>query len=188
MFGLNWEMGVLFLLVWIATAALTRYSSLSALVATLAIPIVQWLSGDPKIAALAAAMTVIAWIKHRANIERLLAGTESRIGKKSAGSKGVALSDRQRIAWLRLIRSDNVGPSTFRDLINHFGSAETALEMLPELSLRGGATRMIRVASRDEAQAELEAARRFGARFVGIGEPGYPLALRQIEGAPPLVA
>jgi DNA processing protein len=106
----------------------------------------------------------------------------------SAGSKGIALTDRQRIAWLRLIRSDNVGPSTFRDLINHFGSAEKALEMLPELSARGGATRTIRVASREEAEAELDFARRFGARFVGIGEPGYPAALRQIEGAPPLLA
>lgn len=106
----------------------------------------------------------------------------------SAGSKGIALTDRQRIAWLRLIRSDNVGPSTFRDLINHFGSAESALEMLPELSARGGATRAIRIASREEAEAELDFARRFGAHFVGIGEPDYPAALRQIEGAPPLLA
>ena len=106
----------------------------------------------------------------------------------SAGSKGIALTDRQRIAWLRLIRSDNVGPVTFRDLINHFGSAETALEMLPELSQRGGSTRVIRVATRQEAEAELDCARRFGARFVGIGEPDYPAALKQIEGAPPLLA
>ncbi|MDB5525670.1 MAG: protecting protein DprA [Rhizobium sp.] len=105
-----------------------------------------------------------------------------------AGSKGIALTERQRIAWLRLIRSDNVGPVTFRDLINHFGSAETALEMLPELSQRGGSTRVIRVATRQEAEAELEFARRVGARFVGIGEPDYPAALKQIEGAPPLLA
>jgi glycerol-3-phosphate acyltransferase PlsY len=82
MFGLNWQMGLLFLLVWIATAAITRYSSLSALIATLVIPVIQWVSGDHKIAALAAVMTVIAWIKHRANIQRLLSGTESKIGKK----------------------------------------------------------------------------------------------------------
>jgi glycerol-3-phosphate acyltransferase PlsY len=82
MFGLDWEMGLLFLAVWIATAAISRYSSLSALVATLVIPIVQWVVGDHKIAVLAAVMTVIAWIKHRENIQRLLAGTESRIGKK----------------------------------------------------------------------------------------------------------
>ena len=105
-----------------------------------------------------------------------------------AGRTGIALTDRQRIAWLRLIRSDNVGPATFRDLINHFGSAEAALSALPELSNRGGASRAIRIASGDDAEREIDAARRFGARFVGIGEPDYPPALRQTEGAPPLLA
>lgn len=106
----------------------------------------------------------------------------------AAHRKGIALTDRQKIAWLRLIRSDHVGPTTFRGLINHFGSAETALDMLPELSRRGGASRHIRVASREEAEREIETATRFGARFVGIGEPDYPQALRQIDGAPPLLA
>jgi DNA processing protein len=105
-----------------------------------------------------------------------------------AGRTGIALTERQRIAWLRLIRSDNVGPATFLDLINHFGSAEAALAMLPELSSRGGASRMIRIATVDDAERELDAARRFGARFIGIGEPDYPPALRQIDGAPPLLA
>lgn len=106
----------------------------------------------------------------------------------ASAAKGIRLTDKQRIAWLRLIRSDNVGPVTFRDLINHFGTAEAALAMLPELSARGGSSRAIRVASESEAIAELEAARRAGARFVGIGEPDYPAALRQIDGAPPLLA
>jgi DNA processing protein len=104
------------------------------------------------------------------------------------GRRGVALSDRQRLFWLRLIRSDNVGPATFRDLINHFGSAEAAIEHLPELSRRGGSARAIRVASVEEAERELEAAERFGAVFIGIGEPDYPPALRRIDGAPPLLA
>lgn len=102
--------------------------------------------------------------------------------------RGVALTDRQRLNWLRLIRSDNVGPATFRDLINHFGSAETAISQIPELSRRGGSARAIRVASIDEAERELEAAQRIGAQFVGIGEPDYPPALRRIDGAPPLIA
>lgn len=106
----------------------------------------------------------------------------------SARRTGIALTEKQRIAWLRLIRSDNVGPATFRDLINHFGSAETALAMLPELSQRGGATRAIRIAGEQDALRELDTAERFGARFVGIGEPDYPPALRQIDGAPPLLA
>jgi DNA processing protein len=105
-----------------------------------------------------------------------------------ARRKGIALSDKQRIAWLRLIRSDNVGPSTFRDLINHFGSAEAALAALPELSRRGGAARSIRIASTEDAERELDAAARLGARLIGIGEPEYPPALRQIDGAPPLLA
>lgn len=107
---------------------------------------------------------------------------------RSARTTGIALTERQRIAWLRLIRSDNVGPVTFRELINHFGSAETALEMLPELSRRGGASRSIRVASKGDAERELEIAERHGATFIGIGEPDYPAHLRQIDGAPPLLA
>ena len=105
----------------------------------------------------------------------------------SARRTGVALTEKQRIAWLRLIRSDNVGPSTFRDLINHYGSAEAALAILPELSQRGGSTRVIRIADERDALRELEAVHRFGARFVGIGEPDYPPALREIDGAPPLL-
>lgn len=110
------------------------------------------------------------------------------MGSGGARRKGIALTDRQRIAWLRLIRSDNVGPATFRDLINHFGSAETAIEALPELSRRGGSTRSIRIATVGEAEREIETATRFGARFIGIGEPDYPAALRQIDAAPPLIA
>jgi len=104
------------------------------------------------------------------------------------GRRGVPLSDRQRLNWLRLIRSDNVGPATFRDLINHFGSAETAIDQLPDLSRRGGSARKIRVASVEDAERELETARRYGAVFIGIGEPDYPPALRRIDGAPPLIA
>lgn len=106
----------------------------------------------------------------------------------SARRTGVALTERQKISWLRLIRSDNVGPVAFRDLINHFGTAENALDALPELSRRGGTRQNYRVASVSDAERELEAARRHGAVFVGIGEPGYPSALRQIDGAPPLLA
>ncbi|THK39930.1 DNA-protecting protein DprA [Ensifer sp. MPMI2T] len=106
----------------------------------------------------------------------------------SAQRTGIALTERQRIAWLRLIRSDNVGPATFRDLINHFGTAEAALEALPDLSRRGGSDRTFRIATVADAERELEAAHRFGAVFVGIGEPDYPPALREIDGAPPLIA
>jgi DNA processing protein len=101
---------------------------------------------------------------------------------------GPRLSDRQRLSWLRLIRTQNVGPASFRDLINRFGSAEAALEILPELMISGGANRIARIPSVAEAEAELEAARRAGARFVGIGEPDYPPLLKNMDHPPPLLA
>jgi len=80
--GLAPLMVVLFALVWLAVAFTTRYSSLSALVATLVIPVALWILGAEKIAAAMALMTVITWWKHKANIARLMAGTESKIGAK----------------------------------------------------------------------------------------------------------
>ena len=70
------------------------------------------------------------------------------------------LTDEQRIDWLRLIRSDNVGPRTFRSLINHFGSARTALQRLPELARRGGAARPGRICSEEDARTELTAGKK----------------------------
>ena len=80
--ALAWSTVIAFAIVWIAVAALTRYSSLAALTATLVTPIFLYFSGFGDIAALFAVMTVLVFWKHRANIERLLAGTESRIGGK----------------------------------------------------------------------------------------------------------
>jgi len=88
----------------------------------------------------------------------------------SKPAAGPRLSDRQRLSWLRLIRTQNVGPASFRELINRFGSAETALEMLPELMISGGARKTVRIPSIAEAEAELEAAGENGARFVGLAD------------------
>src|SRR5438105_5388765 len=84
------------------------------------------------------------------------------------------LTEAQRIDWLRLIRSDNVGPRTFRSLINHFGSAREALARLPELARRGGAARQTRVCGEEDARAEIDAGRAIGVRLVAPGEHGYP--------------
>src|SRR5713226_7833585 len=97
------------------------------------------------------------------------------------------LSDEQRIDWLRLIRSDNVGPRTFRSLINHFGSARTALERLPDLARRGGADRPGRICSEEDARTELAASNRTGVSLVAPGEAGYPPRLSVLEDAPPLL-
>jgi DNA processing protein len=101
---------------------------------------------------------------------------------------GPRLSDRQRIAWLRLIRTPNVGPATFRDLINRFGSAETAIEMLPELARAAGNLFAPKVPSPAEAEAEIAVAAKMGASFIGIGEPDYPPLLRRMDYPPPLLA
>lgn len=101
---------------------------------------------------------------------------------------GLRLSDRQRLNWLRLIRTPNVGPASFRDLINRFGSAEAALEVLPELTLSGGASRMVRIPVVAEIEAEMQAAGRIGARFVCIGEPDYPPLLKHMDHPPPVLA
>lgn len=93
----------------------------------------------------------------------------------------------QRLACLRLIRSDNVGPVTFRELINHCGGAEQALDALPELSRRGGRRAAIRICPRADALAELEAAERIGARPLFTIEPGYPPALAAVDAPPPLL-
>src|SRR5207248_8543452 len=98
------------------------------------------------------------------------------------------LNDAQRIDWLRLIRSDNVGPRTFRSLINHFGSARSALEGLPELAHRGGATRSQRICSEEDARDEIAASNRLGVALLAPGEAGYPPRLAALDDAPPLLA
>jgi glycerol-3-phosphate acyltransferase PlsY len=75
-------MVVLFAAVWLAVAFTTRYSSLSALVAMLVIPVALWILGNEKVAAVMAIMTLISYWKHKANISRLMGGTESKIGAK----------------------------------------------------------------------------------------------------------
>ncbi|PZM16812.1 glycerol-3-phosphate 1-O-acyltransferase PlsY [Rhizobium tubonense] len=80
--GLAPLMAAAFAIIWLALAFTTRYSSLSALVATLVIPVALWILGADKVAAAMAVMTVISWWKHKTNIARLAAGTESKIGAK----------------------------------------------------------------------------------------------------------
>ncbi|WP_313593820.1 glycerol-3-phosphate 1-O-acyltransferase PlsY [Agrobacterium cavarae] len=75
-------MMLLFAAIWLITAFVTKYSSLSALIAMLVIPIVLWIMGPEKTALLVTALSIISWYMHRENIKRLLAGTESKIGKK----------------------------------------------------------------------------------------------------------
>src|SRR3954471_21896885 len=97
------------------------------------------------------------------------------------------LTEEQRIDWLRLIRSDNVGPRTFRSLINHFGSARAALDRLPDLARRGGAARRPRICHEEDARGAIAAGNHIAVRLVAPGEPGYPPRLALIDDAPPLL-
>jgi DNA processing protein len=106
----------------------------------------------------------------------------------SEETEPIRLTDEQRLDWLRLIRSQNVGPRTFRALINHFGGARAALEALPGLARRGGGNASPQIYSREEAQREIDAARKIGVSFVAIGEADYPRRLQMIDDAPPLIA
>jgi DNA processing protein len=103
-------------------------------------------------------------------------------------SNRTKLSDEQRLDWLRLIRSDNIGPRTFHDLVEHFGSVGAALTALPDLARRGGSAQPIRICSRAQAEAELKVAHAAGVEFLALGEPDYPARLKMIDDPPPVVA
>lgn len=99
-----------------------------------------------------------------------------------------AFTGEERIAALRLARSENVGPVTFRDLIAHCGRPSAALDQLPELSRRGGHRAAIHIAARKDVEAELQRAERFGARHLLIGDADYPEPLAALDAPPPVIA
>lgn len=102
------------------------------------------------------------------------------------GSSG-RLSDDQLVDWLRLIRSENIGPRTFRQLVNRYGGASAALEALPALVARTQGGRAIRIAERGEVLREIERTLAIGARFIVMSDADYPPLLREIDSAPPLL-
>ncbi|WP_298357678.1 DNA-processing protein DprA [Rhodoblastus sp.] len=101
------------------------------------------------------------------------------------------LSDKEKLDWLQLIRCENIGPRTFRALIQRYGDAGAALRALPELIrqvIREGKGRPVKLASRESALREWEQAQKFSARFIALPEPDYPPGLRAIDSPPPLIA
>lgn len=97
------------------------------------------------------------------------------------------LSPAEKLDWLRLIRSENVGPVTFFRLLDHFGSAAAALDALPRLARSGGRAGTVRIAPSQAAEREMERLEALGARLLAWGEPGYPPLLAHVEDAPPLI-
>ncbi|WP_119459718.1 DNA-processing protein DprA [Rhodospirillaceae bacterium SYSU D60014] len=98
------------------------------------------------------------------------------------------LTDEEMVDWLRLIRSDGVGPVTFRELLGYFGTAAAALDALPDLARRGGRRAPLRLCPRDAAEREIETLTRIGGRFLASAEPGYPEALAAVDDAPPVLS
>jgi acyl phosphate:glycerol-3-phosphate acyltransferase len=86
--GLAWPVAIAFCVIWLAVAALTRYSSLAALVASAASPFFLWWHGDGAGAGLFALLSILLWVRHRGNIERLVQGSESRIGTSTQSPIG----------------------------------------------------------------------------------------------------
>ncbi len=97
------------------------------------------------------------------------------------------LNAEEKLARLRLIRSENVGPITFRQLLRHYGTAAAAIDALPGLIRRGGQRREIRICGRDDAGRELALLEQRGISAVFFGGEGYPAPLEEIEDAPPVL-
>ncbi len=95
--------------------------------------------------------------------------------------------ERERLAWLRLIRSENIGPATFRRLINQFGSARKALDQLPKLAQRGGRSRPLGICSPERAKREMAQVEKAGGRMIFMCEDEYPAILANIHDPPPVI-
>ena len=100
---------------------------------------------------------------------------------------GEAISDQERRQRLRLSRTENVGPVTFQQLMVRFGTAARAIDAIPDLARRGGRPAALKVCSVAEADRELEAGAKLGARLLAAGEPDFPLLLAALDPPPPLI-
>ena len=98
-----------------------------------------------------------------------------------------ALKDQEQLNWLQLIRTPSIGPITFHRLIARYGTAARALAALPEMSRKAGRKAPLKAASRQEAEQELAAADRHGARLIAACEDDYPKPLAAIPDAPPII-
>lgn len=99
-----------------------------------------------------------------------------------------ALPEKEKLAWLRLSRTENIGPVTFFRLVDGYGSASKALEILPELSKRGGRKKPLSPAPLSSAEKEYAALRKIGGEIITAACPEYPLALAATDDAPPVIS
>src|ERR1700751_1067894 len=111
----------------------------------------------------------------------------SRSVKAEAPLASRELDPQERLDWLRLCRTETIGPISFYAILRRFGSARAALDVLPRLARRGGGGPPVTPVTRSEAEAEMAALHRAGARLVCWGEPHYPSGLAAVEDAPPIL-
>lgn len=98
------------------------------------------------------------------------------------------IDEAERLARLRLFRSETVGPITFYRLLNRFGSAQKALDALPALAQKGGRAKPLRIATIRDAADELDRLENAGGRMIVYGDPDYPALLAHTEDAPPALS
>jgi DNA processing protein len=103
-------------------------------------------------------------------------------------TKRRTLQQSERLAWLRLARTESIGPSSFAALIARFSDAREALKEAPRLARRGGASGELRIPTEDEARAELNALAELGGRLIASIEPEYPTGLAALDPAPPVIS
>ena len=94
----------------------------------------------------------------------------------------------EKFDWLRLIRSDNVGPITFYKLLERFGTAKAALDALPDLAKRGGAKRVLKACPKSQVEREIEGLEKLGGTLITRAEDTYPPLLAHIDDAPPILS
>src|SRR5271165_5344822 len=117
------------------------------------------------------------------------AKSRARRARKEPNPQGgpARLSEGEKLAWLRLIRTPHVGVITFWELLSHFGSASAALEALPEFAKFGSRLTARSIPAVAAAEAELKRAAAAGMTLQAAQEPGYPPLLSHIEAPPPLL-
>lgn len=106
-------------------------------------------------------------------------------GSQRVGSSLAGLSQAEAFARIRLLRSPNIGPVSYRQLLARFGSATAAIEALPDLGSRGRGA--YRPAPAEAIEREIAAVRKAGARYLFHDQPDYPALLAELESAPPIL-
>jgi DNA processing protein len=98
------------------------------------------------------------------------------------------LTDSERLAWLRLARTESIGPSSFAALIARFGDVREALNEAPRLARRGGARGELRIPTETDARAEIDALAELGGRLIASIEPEFPTGLAVLDPPPPVIS